>query len=51
MNYPAALVGGIETFIRYIFVSFDQKDLSNFSLGTFPINIYEAFTINIWRGI
>jgi hypothetical protein len=42
MNYPAALVGDIEALIRHIFVGFDQKDLSNFSLGTFPINIYEA---------
>jgi len=51
MNYPVALVGDIEALIRHIFVGFDQKDLSNFSLGTFPINISEAFTISIWRGI
>ena len=30
MNYSAALVGGIETFIRHIFVGFDQKDVFNF---------------------
>jgi hypothetical protein len=51
MNYPIALVGGIETFIRYIFLGFGQKDLFNSSLVTFPINISETFTINIWRGI
>ena len=51
MNYPAALVGGIEALIRHIFVGFDQKDVSNFSLSKFPINISETFTINIWRGI
>ncbi|ACG57265.1 hypothetical protein HY04AAS1_0578 [Hydrogenobaculum sp. Y04AAS1] len=51
MNYPASLVGGIEALIRHIFVGFDQKDVSNFFSGTFPINISEAFAINIWRGI
>jgi len=47
MNYPIALVGGIEALIRHICVGFDQKDLSNFSLGKFPINISETSTMHI----